>query len=211
MGFTGRIGFLLLNPREAFKPENLNPRGLGEPFGLLVVFSAVIGILVSSLLLAVVRLFAGMAEWFGFEAGSFLASVSMLLSVGVTVCFIILAIILWALISVFTHLSARYLFKGSGRYSGALKAYGYSVLLFPTVLGLLLLVYLPSLAPLSIILVVISTVWLLFSWVTAVESYYSINGGKAFVSAFIIPLAFFSLIALAVILPLATVFRGFAA
>ncbi len=123
-----------------------------------------------------------------------------------------IAVVLWALISVFTHLSARYLFKGSGRYSGALKAYGYnSVLLSPTVLGLLLLVYLPGLAPLSIILVVISTVWLLFSWVTAVGSYYNINGGKAFFSAFIIPLAFFSLVALAVILPLASTFRGFAA
>jgi len=61
MGFTSRIGFLLLNPREAFKAENLDSRGLGEPFGLMVVFSAVIGFLVSSLLLAVVRLFAGLS------------------------------------------------------------------------------------------------------------------------------------------------------
>jgi len=133
------------------------------------------------------------------------------MSIAVTVSFIIVAIILWALISVFTHLSARYLFKGSGSYSGVLKAYGYnSTLLSPTVLGLLLLVYLPSLAPLTMALVVISAGWLLFSWVAAVESYYNINGGKAFVSAFIVPLALFSLIAIATVLPLSSVFRGFA-
>ncbi len=210
-GFFERVGGVLLEPKKTFNrilEENI---GFGEPILLLIAFfgveTALIGVILarvsSTILGSLSRLFGG------FTQPSSLTFLYWLIPLGTTITTIIVVLISWLILVGLTHFSAKYFFKGLGKFSQLLKLYGYSsILLFLPIFGTVILIVNPKLLIYSLILNFISIFWLIVIWVAAVESCHKIDAGKAFFSVFVWPLAIWLIITFGLWFSTPMVIRG---
>ena len=126
------------------------------------------------------------SAFLGFMTGALLNNFA--LAVGLLVLFVILAfvkILVWTVIS---HLLAKYLFKGEGKFTTLYCVFSFtSVAFIWGVLGLALFMASGKLILAAMILWLLMVLWMVILLVVAVDKVYKIGYGRAFLSVIGIP------------------------
>jgi hypothetical protein len=95
----------------------------------------------------------------------------------------------WIIVAGIAHLSAKYIFRGTGSFAQLLKLYGYSLApMSLVILGTVLIGISWVALPLTCFFSVIAVFWIVILMMAAVKQNYGLDTGKAFISSFIGPL-----------------------
>jgi len=194
--FLGRVGGALLEPGKTFYQIIAERRSILESLLLVIIFSSVYGAVIGASVARVIpSLLTGLGSVFGAEAQfTGLLGIVWLIPIATALLNIIGTLILWVISAGISHLCAKYVFKGRGSYVQLLQLFGYAFVPVSLVIAGVLIVGV-NLSPLySLILSLIAVFWAVIILVVAVEKAHQLDAGKAFVSAFIAPLAFYLLI-----------------
>jgi len=196
-GFLDRLGGVLLEPRKTFYDILEEKRSIMEPLLLIIVFFGIQGALVG---VFIVRILDSLLPFLGplisIEQLRIFQGSLFIIPIIAAISWIIFALILWIISAGIAHLCARYIFKGMGLYTQVLKLYGYvSVPSSLVILGIILVSLNFSLFfGFSIILCLMAIFWTVLILVVAVERCHLIDPGQAFISSFIAPLIFYTVL-----------------
>lgn len=218
VGILDRLGGALLEPGKTFDRMIDEERGILEPLLIVVVFNAIQGAIIGSLIVRIILSVVAFAGRFfgqmgiptgGVPPGPIPMGLLAIIPVATAVLWSIAALILWVIFAGIAHFIAKYVFKGVGSFVRLLTLYGYAsvpwslVILGMVLLGLNLFAFMGF----SAILNLVAIFWMVLITVVAAERSHKIDPGKAFISVFIGPLVVF-LILFAIGGPLASLALG---
>jgi len=181
-----RIGGVFLAPDATFNQIIAEKIGFAEPFILILLLAGIQGAIIASF---AQRVISAITSALGPVTGSanlgFLGIVPWVMLVVV----IIAVLIGWIVIAGIAHISAKYIFRGTGSFTQLLKLYGYSLApMSLVILGTVLIGISWVALPLTYFFSVIAVFWIVILMTAAVKQNYGLDTGKAFISSFVGPL-----------------------
>jgi hypothetical protein len=184
--FMTRIGGVFLAPDATFNQIITEKIGFAEPLVLILLLVGIQGAIMASF---AQRVISAITSALGPVTGSadlgFLGIIPWIM----LVVMVIAVLIGWIVIAGIAHLSARYLFRGTGSFTQLLKLYGYSLApMSLVILGTVLIGISWVALPLTQFLCTAAVFWIVILMTAAVKQNYSLDTGKAFISSFIGPL-----------------------
>lgn len=182
-----RIGGIFLAPDVTFNQIIADKIGFWEPLVLVLALVVIEAAVLSSL---AYRTFSTFVTAIGPLTGGFFSpnffTIALLSMILVT---IVVTLIFWVIVGGIAHLSAKYIFNGTGSFVQLMKLYGYSFVLYSLViLSTVLLGISWATWPLSAFLNIVMIFWAVLLMTVAVKHNYNIDIGKAFISSFIGPM-----------------------
>lgn len=197
IGVLERIGGSLIDPEATFRAMVEDQISVGGALLAVIVFSLVEGFALGSIASTLKYFTSFASQWLSFAGGQlgWLTLLAWLIIPAVTFAVVVGNLIFWVFSSWIAHISAKYIFGGEGSFTEVLTSCGYSwSAVMPFLAGVALTTFSGNMIFLTV-LTPISLAWFLVSWVTAIKTVHGIDAGRGFVSAFIIPLTVYVLIA----------------
>jgi hypothetical protein len=181
-----RIGGVFLAPDATFDQIITEKIGFAEPFILILLLVGIQGAIMASF---AQRVISAITTALGPVTGSANLSFMGIIPWVMLIVMIIAVLIGWIIVAGIAHLSAKYIFRGTGSFTQLLKLYGYSLApMSLMILGTVLTGISWVALPLTQFLCVIAVFWIVVLMTAAVKQNYGLDTGKAFISSFIGPL-----------------------
>jgi hypothetical protein len=192
LSFLNRIGGVFLAPDSTFTQIITQKLSIIEPLMLIILL---VGIEAGIMASFAYRIFSAFATAFSSVTGTSTIGFFAFIPWIMLTMMIISTLIAWLILAGTAHISAKYIFKGTGSYTQLLKLYGYAFIPYSLmILSTLLIGISWVLWPISAFLNIITVFWIIILMTTAVKQNYGIDTGKAFISSFIGPMLLWLLI-----------------
>ncbi|HEY4674930.1 MAG TPA: Yip1 family protein [Candidatus Bathyarchaeia archaeon] len=186
ISFLNRIGGVFLAPDSTFTQIVTQRISILEPLMLIILLVGIEAALIASF---AYRIFSAFTTAFSSVTGTaplgFLAFIPWIM----LTMMIVSILISWLILAGIAHISAKYVFKGSGSYIGLLKLYGYAFIPYSLMILSTILIGISWVTwPIALFLNIIMTFWIIILMTAAVKQNYGVDTGKAFISSFIGPM-----------------------